>query len=451
MKRPGSKETANEKAAGADADKAENPASSSNSEAPSDATPQPWPNTAIERQIAKASVRRSRKRVHQEMVSPINARRKPSPHTRRRKPHRFGLASFLVFFLLVAAGLAWVLTDPERPLQKAISRVWPMVRPTAVPPNPTPVGAAQTPAPKVAEVSTPTELAIPIADISLRNRPELLAQLVQIYRSKIAGNPNDTAALTALNRLQERSLSELETMIVEGGDAATAAKSLQDVARLFPELADNPRYQYLNTRIDLRATEKPADKPEPSTPLAKTTSPDKTPSLPEKGISPEKNISSKKNSASPEKPIAPEKAVSPAQTVSAPPAPSDNVAKKTTKNPAQPSKPEVRTVSITPGRMVDDQFIPSAEGNVLMVGISYRNFEKIADDQSDVMLVTRLGIPGDSTVLAEVPIVISGDRGSKSFLIETLMPGDIGGKYQLNFLVNGEFLTSRVVRLSMPQ
>jgi len=51
-----------------------------------------------------------------------------------------------------------------------------------------------------------------------------------------------------------------------------------------------------------------------------------------------------------------------------------------------------------------------------------------------------------------VPTIITADRGTKSFLMETKdVHGYAGGKFQLEFLLNGEFLTSRNVRLSKPR
>jgi hypothetical protein len=421
MEHPDSKETGEENGASAVGDNAERPTSSSNSGIPSD----PWPNTAIERQIASTSTFGYRKRSYQEAPGRGAGRHKMVYSTDRRKS-RLGLAIFLAFLLLVAAGLAWLFTNLGRPLQGAVSVVPSTVEQAAAPHNPPPVNAVQATAPKkVAEVATSGtsgELSIPIADASLRSRPELLEQLVQVYRSKLASDPNDATAQTALNQLRERSLAELETIIAEGDDSA-AGSSLQIVSRLFPELAENSRYKYLTVRMDYihrQATDELAAKSEQSAAAP----------APEKTISPEKTASS-------------EKAVSP------PIDSSMTVAKKAVEK-TQPLKPEIRAVSITPGNMVENRFVPSEGGNALMVEISYRNFEKTFEDSSEVTLVTRLGIPGDATVLAEVPVVISGDRGTKSFLMDTLMSGNTDKKYQLNFLLDGKFFASRMVRVSIP-
>jgi hypothetical protein len=108
-------------------------------------------------------------------------------------------------------------------------------------------------------------------------------------------------------------------------------------------------------------------------------------------------------------------------------------------------------VTVTPGTMAGGQFVPRDNGNAFLVEISYRNFDKAFDANDEATLITRLGVPGDSEVLAEVSVDISGDRGTKSFVMETLARGSIGGKLQLNFILNDEFLTSRAVRLSVPR
>src|SRR5690606_25698402 len=163
-----------------------------------------------------------------------------------------------------------------------------------------------------------------------------------------------------------------------------------------PELEDNPRYEYLAGRmgrIHREAKTAPPAEPEHSTPLT---------------------------TAIPSAPISP---------VSTPADSSAGIVKKHVRN-TSPPKPIIRVLSVTPGAMVAQRFVPYDEdGNVLMVEISYRNFES-SEDQSDVTLIARLGIPGDSAVLAEVPIEISGGRGTKTFLMETLVPGNAGEKYR---------------------
>ncbi|HEY3700179.1 MAG TPA: hypothetical protein VGK97_12645 [Spongiibacteraceae bacterium] len=439
MEHPDSKDAFDEKAAGSSAD---------NSESASETTT--TRPTAIERQIAAVSGLGHGKQTHREAPGHTTDRYILDYNTRRRKPRRFGLMSFFVLLLLVAAGLALVFTDLG-PLQKAVGTIpqvagqvvrdgdsLPATHASPTSPssttNPSPASASQTIAPKkVAEVATPNAISIPIADVSLRN-PELLEQLVQVYRSQLATDPNNSAARTALNQLQERSLSELQTIVLEGDDA-TAVKSLEIVSRLFPEVADSARYKYLAARTDRvhrPVKDEPAAKPENSTPATTATSPAAAPSTTASSTTtPPTTISSKKR-------------------VSTPTDSSAAVAKNNTEN-ASSSKPEIRSVSITPGTMMDNRFVPSDGGNVFMVEISYRNFDKAFVEKDEATLVTLLGVPGDSMVLAEVPVTISADRGTKSFAMETTnVQGYTGGKFQLNFLVNDTFLTSRTLRLSRP-
>ena len=86
-----------------------------------------------------------------------------------------------------------------------------------------------------------------------------------------------------------------------------------------------------------------------------------------------------------------------------------------------------------------------------MVEISYRNFDRAFIGEAKATLMTLLGSPDDPLVLAEVPVVITAERGTKNFLMETnSVQGYVGGKLRLNFILNDEFLTSRTVRLSRP-
>jgi len=396
--------------------------------------------TAIERQLAADAARAYRRQTHI-AANRTNDRHVLDYNTYRRKASRFDSATFLVLFLLIAAGIAiviaWQFTDLGRVPHKANdtlshSQIAPAADvPTHSSPaaNSLPVSAAptdtSTDAPKnIAETSAGGAISIPMADASLRDRPELLEQVVQVYKSQLERDPNDAAARTALNQLQAQSLSELEA-IIANADEATAVKSLEIVARLFPELADSVRYKYLVARSDYIHRPQKAEsivKPE-STPTVPSTP---TPSTPVTTAIPS------------------QKTVSPAANSST------DVAKKTTES-ASSSKPEIRTVTVTPGTMAGGQFVPRDNGNAFLVEISYRNFDKAFDANDEATLIARLGVPGDSEVLAEVPVDISGDRGTKSFVMETLARGSIGGKLQLNFILNDEFLTSRAVRLSVPR
>lgn len=389
--------------------------------------------SAIERQLAAVSGLDHGNPTHREAAD-MTYRHIVDYNTHRHPPRHFGLMHFLVLLMFIAVALALVFTDLGRPLQKAIGAlpVNYFAAPTAgkvvrdnsasttnsalaagsssasvvqapanslqtpensvqtptAPSTATPTTPAQTTASTtVAKASTPDAVSIPVADVSLRYRPELLEQLVQIYQSQLIDDPNNTTAREALAQLQERSLTELQT-IVQESDKVTATKSLEIVARLFPQAAESARSKY----------------------AAATALPEiKAPAV----TAPAKIASSSADAPS--------------------------------------SKPEIRSVSITPGTLKDNRFVPGDGGNVFMVEISYRNFDKAFEENNEATLVALLGAPGDSLVLAEVPVTISADRGTKSFAMETTnVQGYAGGKFHLNFLLNDEFLTSRTVRLSRP-
>jgi hypothetical protein len=416
MEHSDSNNTADEIAMGIDADH-ESPLSSSHYVA-SNKTANTRPS-AIERQIAAVSALRYSKPTQQNYA--IDG----------RPPNRFGLASVFAFFLIVAIGAALAFTDVGPVLQEFARAVMQRSTQTTALSNPAPASRSPTAVPKkIPEPTVPATISVPIADVSLRNTPALLEQLVRIYRSQLGEDPNDAAALSALNQLRQRSLSELEAVMTSDDDA-TSIRSLELVSRLFPELADNAHYKYLALRINHspRATKtEPTAEPEPEPKPKQATS--LTPAAP--ATSPAKNISP-----------APAAAVSPPSVAAA------EIAKQHVAN-ALPTKPTVRVVSITPGAMVEKNFVPHDEGNVFLVEISYRNFEN-ADDESEVALIARLGLPGDPMVLAEAPVNLLGHKGATRFLMETVMPGNAGQHYRLNFMWNGELLASRTLRLSTPR
>lgn len=258
-------------------------------------------------------------------------------------------------------------------------------------------------------------LSIPIADISLRNRPELVEQLAQVYRAQLATNPNDTATRAALERLQERSLADIQALVAEGY-VSTASRSLETVSLLFPELAGNARYKYLVelTNYMRRDMQEPVKTAQAA------------------AIAPQQNSTSKKLT----------------ETVKTERAKTENKNAEA----AISTKPEIRSVSIMPGVKTDGRFVPRDGGNVFMVELSYSNFAKAFVESNQATLTVLLGIPDDPLVLAEVPVTISADRGTKSFMIETNgVQGYAGGQFQLNFMLNDEFLTSRTLRLSRPR
>jgi hypothetical protein len=426
---------------------------------------EPQRPSAIERQKAATS-----------KFSSLAAGRSMPNGTAYPKTSYFGVASFLILFFIAAAALALLFTDLGRSLPtisgvmqstaQAVSKD--SVPATHVPAavnssigssisssrtaNPKTVGALQTSAnisqTDISADASSTALSIPAAEVSLRNRPELLKQLVQIYRSQLTDDPNNSTARTALDQLQEQSLTELQAIVLEG-DEATAIKTLEVFSRLFPEAADNARYKYLVARTDHFARqikEEPVAKPKPlSFPAG---NPSAINALATNASAINSSATGSLRTTSPTT-IAPTTAA-PEKNISSAIKPSTTGDKEAAANAAS-TKPEIRALSMTPGTMVGDSFVPGDEGNFFMVEISYRNFSRVSEDANEPMLIARLGIPEDSSVLAEVPVEILGDRGKKSFVIANMMPGNIGGKYRLNFILNGEFLASSRMRVSMPE
>lgn len=364
--------------------------------------------SAIERQIAAAAAARiddgdhahQNYQPYRESAEPAMGRR--YNYRRHHRRRRFGAMSFFVIALFVAIGVAFAFLEFGRSPQTTAGTVLRAAEPAASLPAASPVdGSGTVAAPESAGAANSATVPVPVTDISLRSRPELLEQLVQLYRAQIAANPADSTASTALDRLQEKSLSELE-IIMAGDDDAVSLKAFDTLSRLFPELTDDARYRSLALRRD-------------QIQLAAV-------------------ISSRTGS--------------PAKEVSPPSGAPAKTAKQPAANTA-PTEPQIHVVSITPGSMKERRFVPADEGNAFMVQISYRNFRK-SDAVSDATLVALFGMPGDSAVLAEVPIEIPGDRGTKNFLVETLVPGRIGEKYRLNFLLDDELLASSTVRVSAP-
>ncbi|MDB6061798.1 MAG: hypothetical protein JWM78_1901 [Verrucomicrobiaceae bacterium] len=449
--------------------------------------------SAIERQIAASRGDYGSPPQRETMDRP-SGRSKTSLSSKRRRHLPFGLISFLVLVLIVTTGVAFVFTTKSgRALPNGLSTVLTWVEQKVAAPaipntstsTPPAVAALPVAPQEVPATESPAAVSVPIADISLSDRPELLEQLVQVYRSKLAANPTDAAALAALNRLQEQSLSQLETIMAGEPDPASF-RALGIVSRLFPWLADNPRYKSLLARsgqIQREAQREPQGE-EPSTapvtqqplageslakapviesPPAALASPQQqsqpqpqpaTPSptaiaAPPVATQPVTNLSSPVAALPRAASIPPQAVVSSPRTVSLPANAAAEIAKKPAA-PAAPPKPQIRVASVTPGTMIDQRFVASNPGKAFLVEINYRDF-KSADDDAEVALVALIGTPGDPSALAEVPVDISGDRGTKSFVMETLIPGNTGETYRLNFMLNGEFLTSATVRLSAPK
>ena len=95
-------------------------------------------------------------------------------------------------------------------------------------------------------------ITVPISDVGLRAQPELLQQVVAVYRLRLATDPNNSVATAALSRIREHSLAELAA-ISTTESAPRATDSLRLVVKLFPELAQEPRYRSIAARINTNA------------------------------------------------------------------------------------------------------------------------------------------------------------------------------------------------------
>ncbi len=112
---------------------------------------------------------------------------------------------------------------------------------------------------------------------------------------------------------------------------------------------------------------------------------------------------------------------------------------------APPPRPRIDSLSIVSGIMENEQFVPRNNGGVLMVSISYRNFSYPPADPGDDTLTMLIRAPGNPLLLAEVPVDIPGDRGTRNFRVETPIRENTSDHYQLDLVLRGRLLESRVV------
>jgi hypothetical protein len=424
--------------------------------------PEPPRPSAIERQLAATPKAGRDDMFIPDLSSQAGADRIVGQHHRaaKRRPPRFGgVGRFFALIVIVAAGAAFVFSEFGRPLRDYVNAAYQSIVPEiialltpapAAPPSVTSLPVAPPPAaPKPASdnvapviappvTTSPGALTVSIADVSLRNRPELLEQLVQVYRSQLAANPTESTALAALNQLQQQSFAELETIAAEKDDPATS-KALDVISRSFPEQAYKLRYKFLRAQRDQDQREAQAAPPVSALPISETPVSESPASWPAN------------SPASIPAAVTSGEKISPSSTAAEPAASVLKSAQKPAADiAATNTKPQINVVSVTPGTMVEQRFVPGDNGKAFMVEINYRNFinaHDLPDAQSSVTLTALLGTPGDSAVLAEAPVEIAGERGTKSFLMESLVPGDSGERYRLNFILNGRLLASPTVRL----
>jgi hypothetical protein len=423
-----------------------------------------------------------RQRAAVEAAAALGLSHHDTPRPPRSPLLKYALSIVLVLWLL-ALSVGYVFNDFRAAVMATVNRAErvlveftqpeeitpapqkPIAAPTAKPPNNIKPDAAATTATVAATTPAVSDsanaLTIPINDVSLRVRPELLQQLVAVYRLRLAHDPNDAAAKAALTQLRERSFAELG-VISTTESASVAATSFEITSRLFPELASEDRYQILFARANLRrqlAEAKSTVPAEPTVPVASPTDQSAAPITPEPAATVQEKsaqLAAKTTDPSPAPAASP-----PAEAAKAEPAhvakpvatskvaTSKTVAATKTDAAPAPTKPDVRVISLTPGKMAEGRFVPAEGGNVFMLEINYRDIGSDVDTLSGSELVVRLGSGRDPQVLAEASVDIAGGRGTKSFLMGTLVPGYSGEVYKLNFILDGRVLPSRTARLSL--
>ena len=317
----------------------------------------------------------------------------------------------LIFALVSAAGLILAVAGLRAPLMQTVSQAQSgaLARITNTLQK-TPAAIAAGGAEKAGAVT------VPIYDVSVRLRPELLLQVVSVYRLQLETDPHNAEATATLARLREHTLAELDAMSLTENLALTAA-SLKLAATLFPELANDPRYQSLATRIawnnsnqnQHRATDAPA-------------------------------VASEQTALS----------IAPAKIAAAEPTRPSLTSGSKLVETAEPLQPEIRVISLTPGVIEGERFVPAEGGNVFMLAINYRNLDKGSRNHAGgAELVTQLGSTNNPRLQAEVPMEIEGSGGKKNFLIGTFEHGHTGEAYTLNFILDGHALPPRTVRLTL--
>ncbi|EEF23435.1 conserved hypothetical protein [Ricinus communis] len=219
-----------------------------------------------------------------------------------------------------------------------------------------------------------------------------------------------------LSRIREHSLAELDVMSSKG-KAPFVAEAVTLAANLFPELANNSRYRSIAARINAGESNMAQSHRSAITESATLT-----------------------RQPAPAMPHPSQQAVQPLTPASIPATqPSAAVASR---------KPQVRVISMTPGIIRKDRFVPTVGGNIFRLNIGYRHRDNPLIDQPGSGLVAQLSENGSSKILAEVAVEIDGSSGEKSFLIGTFKKSRMDRFYKLGFIVDGYVLPSHTVLLS---
>lgn len=416
--------------------------------------------SAIERQRAAMQLATTRNRVYQNLPPPPP----PPPPTSRFASYfdalsnfdgsRFGRRAFGVL-VLTAVSLLLIFSS-VRAVKKDTA---PQAESAQITKTLQKIPAAGT----ASALDAANGIVVPISDVSLRVRPELLQQLVAIYRLRLVSDPNNSAATATLSRMREHSLAELNVIsATESAPIATASLNL--AANLFPELSKDLRYRSIAARITKSGSEKaPSQRPVAAAPAAAVATPKPVPgTTPALSIKPTEPLTPASTKTAPPLTLASTKQTQPLTPVPTKPAqplmptssklapPPIPAATSTTSAPAAvaPRKPQVRVISMTSGVMRKDRFVPADGGNVFRLNIGYRHRDNPLVDQPGAGLVAQLSESGSSTLLAEVPVDIVGSYGQKTFLMNTSTKGRLNKFYKLNFIVDGNVLPSHTIQLT---
>lgn len=362
---------------------------------PSSTPARKWPDTAIQRQIAAAAAMMSGAQVESRRSARVQSNdRQP------QKKYRMGLVVLASAIVLTALSVVLISerTDSVAGRNDAEgSFAFQSI----------PQWLAQAFDTKVGWLNRDSKAAIsiPLDDVSLKQNPQLFEQIVQIYRTQLKTDANDTASLSTLSWLKEQTLNELEELAIQN-DTREFERAAALATRLFPELNGNSRVLSATARIE---SVKPTMDPSASSAFAYAAAEHSTSEASNSGLGESEN------------------------------------------KIAAMAKNQITDVMVTPGVIIGDRFVPRDKGNIFSVSFNYRNFETLADGKSGIVtLVARLGYAGESMPFAEVPIEVGTGVGTKNFLIGTLLSADKTLKYDLNFLLDNEFLISKTVELSQP-
>ena len=306
------------------------------------------------------------------------------------------------------------------------------------------IAEPDTAVPHVTEPAEITTLTVPVDNLTLQYQPDFFTQLVQVYRSQLAVDPFSHTARAALKKLQKRSMDELGA--AADAEAFQQAKLLADkMTELFPALPVDPHFMALVARIELASYHDEvalqADQRENSLSpfVALPAAPDV------------ETVDAQPVDPAPQAIVDTVNVDSPAEVVVNVPDVSGatNDTRATNNNTVLPNTtPNIQLVSITPGIMVEDRFLPQTGGKVLMVLFNYRYFNLEPGSQGVTTLVAGFRKADDTVLLTEVPIILQGNQGVKSFSIEAIVTDEMESQFQIDFILQGEVLaTSDVVTL----